>query len=267
MHLAQVPGILRIWKHVADVDGPDPALKRGFRLQKAWDTWVGELVLDDETGLLVEAAVDHRAKQLRDDDKALPAEERRTWAQLRADAIAELIIKGGAVADGVRTPTPTVTVCARADDLEAGTGVGTSVDRRTVLPMATVRRMACGGRWRRLVFGAPSVVLDLGRSTSDVSPAQRLAGAVADGVCRWAGCARPGAACDQHHMDEWEADQGPTDQANLVTLCRHHHQQAHREGWKLERTGDGTVIAVRRRDGLTLVDPPLPPPGTLPLSA
>jgi hypothetical protein len=265
--LAQVPGILRIWKHVADADGPDPALQRTFRLQKAWDTWVGELVLDDEAGLLVKAAVDHRARQLRDDDKAMPEAERRTWGQLRADAVVELLVKGGAVADGVRTPTPTVTVTAQLEDLEAGTGVGTSVDRRTVLPMDVIRRMACGGRWRRILFGAPSVVLDLGRSTSDVSPAQRSAGAVADAVCRWAGCARAAEACDQHHLDEWEADHGPTDQRNLVSLCRFHHGVAHKDGWKLRRDGDGTVVAVRRRDGLTLVDPPLPPPGTLPLVA
>ena len=137
----------------------------------------------------MQAAVDHRAKQLRDDDKAMPVEERRSLAQARADAIVELIVKGGAVADGTRTATPTVTVTATLDDLEAGEGVGFSVDRRTVLPM------------------------------------------------------------------------------NLCSLCRFHHGVAHKDGWKLHREADGSVVAVRRRDGLTLVDPPLPPPGTLPLVA
>jgi hypothetical protein len=62
--------------------------------------------------------------------------------------------------------------------------------------------------------GAPSLPLDLGRTTRVVSPAQRNALAVRDGGCVFPGCRRPLAWCEGHHVRHW-LDGGPTDLDNL----------------------------------------------------
>ena len=46
-----------------------------------------------------------------------------------------------------------------------------------------------------------------------------------DGACRVPGCERT-RGLQVHHIVHWE-DQGPTDTANLLCLCRHHHRLHH----------------------------------------
>jgi len=91
--------------------------------------------------------------------------------------------------------------------------------------------------------GAPTTPLDLGRSTRVVSPAQRSALAVRDGGCVVAGCHRPLAWCEAHHVRHW-LDGGPTDLDNLALLCRAHHRAIHDGGWRLIRGPDGRFTAT-----------------------
>ena len=91
--------------------------------------------------------------------------------------------------------------------------------------------------------GAPTTPLDLGRSTRVVSPAQRSALAVRDGGCVVAGCHRPLAWCEAHHVWHW-LDGGSTDLDNLALLCRAHHRAIHDGGWRLIRGPDGRFTAT-----------------------
>jgi len=91
--------------------------------------------------------------------------------------------------------------------------------------------------------GAPTTPLDLGRSTRVVSSAQRSALAVRDGGCVVAGCHRPLAWCEAHHVWHW-LDGGPTDLDNLALLCRAHHRAIHDGGWRLIRGPDGRFTAT-----------------------
>ena len=71
-----------------------------------------------------------------------------------------------------------------------------------------------------------SEVLDLGRATPTVSPAQWKALVARDRHCQAPGCRRPPADCQAHHKWHWTCG-GPTDLDNLELLCWHHHRQRH----------------------------------------
>ena len=82
--------------------------------------------------------------------------------------------------------------------------------------------------------GAPSQVLDLGRTTRVIPAGLRRALALRDGGCVIEGCDRPPAHCDAHHLHHW-ADGGPTRPQNLVLVCARHHTLLHEGGWHIQR--------------------------------
>jgi Domain of unknown function (DUF222)/HNH endonuclease len=98
-------------------------------------------------------------------------------------------------------------------------------------------------RLPQVLGGAPTMPLNLGRSTRVVSAAQRSALAVRDGGCVFPGCSRPLAWCEAHHVWHW-LDGGPTDLDNLALVCRAHHRAIHEGGWRLIRGPDGQFSAT-----------------------
>jgi len=100
--------------------------------------------------------------------------------------------------------------------------------------------------------GAPSEVLELGRTTRVVSAGLRKALAVRDGGCVVAGCDRPPAWCDAHHLRHW-LHGGPTNLDNLVLVCRAHHRAVHEGHHHLARgpTGHHTLTGPRPRPPTT----------------
>jgi hypothetical protein len=90
--------------------------------------------------------------------------------------------------------------------------------------------------------GAPTQPLEVGRTSRVVSAAQRAALVVRDGGCAVAGCDRPPAWCEAHHLVHW-LHGGPTDLANLALLCRAHHRAVHEGGWRLQRHPDSRLTA------------------------
>jgi Domain of unknown function (DUF222)/HNH endonuclease len=91
--------------------------------------------------------------------------------------------------------------------------------------------------------GAPTQPLEVGRTSRVVSAAQRVALVVRDGGCAVAGCERPPAWCEAHHLVHW-LHGGPTDLANLALVCRAHHRAVHEGGWRLGRDPDGQLTAT-----------------------
>jgi len=63
------------------------------------------------------------------------------------------------------------------------------------VPAATVQRLACDARVRRILLGPNSAVIDVGRSLRLPGPAARAAARAAlrarAGGCEWPGCDRP----------------------------------------------------------------------------
>jgi hypothetical protein len=99
----------------------------------------------------------------------------------------------------------------------------------------SVARIACDAQLTALLLDEHGVVTDLGRTRRLFSPQQRKLLAARDGGCRFPGCDRPPAHTDAHHVVSW-LNGGPTNLANALLLCRHHHRTVHENGWTLQIT-------------------------------
>ena len=107
----------------------------------------------------------------------------------------------------------------------------------------TVRRLSCDSSIVRVLLGADSAIVDVGRAKRVVSPALRRALVARDKGCVWPGCDRTPTWTQAHHIVFW-GDNGPTDLSNLALLCYRHHWKVHEGGWQLVRSADGTISTV-----------------------
>ncbi|WP_420444930.1 HNH endonuclease [Candidatus Poriferisodalis sp.] len=96
------------------------------------------------------------------------------------------------------------------------------------------------------VFGGPGHVLWLGRSRRHASIAQQLAVAIRDRGCVL--CRTPMHRCEFHHIDEWKADRGRTDENNLAALCDDCHNTLHLQDQCLVRRAAGRWDTEPRGD-------------------
>jgi uncharacterized protein DUF222/HNH endonuclease len=187
-----------------------------------------------------------RAADQSDDD--------RTWDQLQADVVVELLT-GARGAGDQRLPEVSVLIdhATLLDGLHAASLCETSDGQ--LLPVATVRRLCCDADILPVVFGGDGEVLDVGRSCRLANRAQRRALRAMQRTCAHPHCSVPFDACRIHHVSYWERG-GVTDLANLVPLCERDHHLVHEGGWNLQlfadrrtvwRTPDGTIV----HDGTT----------------
>jgi hypothetical protein len=107
----------------------------------------------------------------------------------------------------------------------------------------TVRRLACDSSVIRVLLGADSAVIDVGRAKRVVSAPLRRALDVRDKGCVWPGCDRSASWTNAHHIVFW-ADDGRTELDNLVLLCYRHHLAVHEGRWQLIRSDDGAILTV-----------------------
>lgn len=89
--------------------------------------------------------------------------------------------------------------------------------------------------------------LDLGRTQRLASNAQwRALLARSGGTCEILGCSIPHQRCRAHHLQYWEHG-GPTDLANLLLVCTHHHATLH-AGLSAQPSPVGGGHQLRRPD-------------------
>ncbi|WP_448060665.1 hypothetical protein [Cellulomonas hominis] len=123
----------------------------------------------------------------------------------------------------------------------------------TPVAMSDLARLLCDCDIARIVVGADSVPVDLGRTQRLYPAAHRRAVIVRDRHCSWDGCAVPAAYCDVHHIRWWTRDRGPTSLDNAVLLCDHHHHVVHALDLRIERVagppGSSAAGAARRGAG------------------
>ncbi|HEX5858355.1 MAG TPA: DUF222 domain-containing protein [Microbacterium sp.] len=180
---------------------------------------------------------------------ASPDEETRTLDQLRADAIADLLIDGETgshppEARGIRaTVVVTVPALSLLDRSETGRdaamveGLG---------PISSTRaRELCGGAdgWTRiLTHPETGMVLSVGREQYRPPPAlRRLVRWRAD-RCMAPGCGVPASRCEIDHTIAWQ-DGGETSLENHAPLCKGHHIVKHHGGWCVTQIpGSGGAI-------------------------
>ncbi|MDP9026897.1 MAG: HNH endonuclease [Actinomycetota bacterium] len=180
-----------------------------------------------------------------------PGEE-RTFAQLRADSFAELVLEGGLSGGGrsrngrdggrgrairaqVLVTVPVLTLLGRSDEPAQLEGYGP-------IDAGTARQLAgdSTGFTRILTHPETGAVLSVGRTRYSVPAELRRAVRSRDGTCRMVGCCRRATSCDIDHTDDWQLG-GGTGADNLAHLCRSHHQLKHRTSWSMTQRGGGVI--------------------------
>jgi hypothetical protein len=184
--------------------------------------------LDSAGGAAVRKALEPLARKA-------GAEDHREREQRLADALVQLATGGKPAQLQVTTSIETLMSLAGAP---AG-------EMEFSLPISakSVERMACDCSVVRVLLGADSAVIDVGRSTRKISAALRRGIKARDGGCRWPGCDRPAYWSDVHHLWHW-IDGGATEPDNLVLLCYHHHRKVHEGGWQLVKCDDGRLLTI-----------------------
>jgi hypothetical protein len=205
--------------------------------------------LPDEAGSLVKTVLDSLSAPV--------AGESRTAAQRNADALIELCRRSAddgdlSVNHGVRPHMLVVTELDALLDAERAAMARLAYDGQAS-PTA-VQRIACDAAITRVLIRPDGQILDLGRTTRTVSPAQWKALVIRDGGCAAPGCDRPAQWCEAHHLHPWILN-GPTDLDNLVLLCGYHHRLLHEGGWALRICRQRWVLV--RPDGSMIAGEPV----------
>ncbi len=191
-------------------------------------------ILDPEAGATLITAIE----ALRAADRT--PDDTRTAGQARADALTDLArhaLNHGLPDQNGERPHLTVTVDLTTLRGQAGAEPAEMQWTGPISP-ETARRIACDAAISPILTAGPSAILDAGRATRTINPAQRRALALRDHGCIHPTCHRPPPWTDAHHITHW-ADGGPTNLDNLVLLCRHHHRLVHEHHWRITRTPDG----------------------------
>ena len=208
--------------------------------------------LDPETGAPVKAALEGMVTgMLHRRDRAAKADaeegladmaDRRSIAQMRADALADLCRHALGCSDVPTLANTTVVVRVSLADLESGVGSATIDGVAMPVSAATARRMAADAEVIPCVLGGDSEILDWGRAKRLFTSAQKLALAERDGGCAF--CGLPPSMAVGHHIQWWALHGGRTDLGNGILLCTSCHHRIHDDGWDIRIDGVGTRAKV-----------------------
>jgi len=197
----------------------------------------------------------------------------RTLAQLRADALTDLLcdgdVSGSTPVDGDSAAVPTFVPGIRAEvrlTLSATTAAGlddrpADLDGYGPVPAAVAQQLAGPGTTFTCVTTAPGTgtVLDVGRTLRVPPPRMRLLLQLRDRTCRFPGCTRSASSAEADHNLEWRHG-GGTAVRNLASLCVAHHHVRHGDRWTYVLHPDG-VADWTTPTGRRVTTRPAPLPG------
>ena len=150
--------------------------------------------------------------------KAEPSDG-RTLDQKRADVFARGMLGDGSSAQAtIGVLVPLTSLAGLHDD------PGTSFDGEFALPASMVRELAAepGTLFYRVFTDPLGRILDVTELGRFPSRRLKVAVDIRDGTCRFATCSRPATECDDDHAIPHP--RGPTNGANIRSLCRRHHR-------------------------------------------
>ncbi|MFT4051214.1 MAG: DUF222 domain-containing protein [Microbacterium sp.] len=180
----------------------------------------------------IERRLDDLARHL-----AAASDEKRTLAQLRADAFVDLLtsapVAGGAqIAATVHVTIPALALLGHSDEPAILDGYGP-------IDLDTAKRLAGEAKsWIRvLTHPVTGTVLDVERRTYRVPADLRRLLGVRYRTCIFPGCTRSADRCDMDHRQRW-ADGGTTSEDNLGPECPSHHPLKDETLWRLEQVAD-----------------------------
>ena len=106
------------------------------------------------------------------------------------------------------------------------------VENNRFLSREVARQLACDTHMRVVLEDDDGKVLNIGRKSRTIPRAIAHALNIRDGGCRYPGCTQH-FWTDAHHVRHWAAG-GETKLENLITLCRFHHSQLHKDVYEIE---------------------------------
>lgn len=224
-------------RYMLDPDGFDHDTEEDYEQRYLYLSPLGHMykmdaVVDAECGAALRAAIDGLAKRLGEEDMRKPK-------QRRADAFKEVVLHAldqGTLPRSNRV-RPHISVHTTPEGLRRELGAAASeLQTGNLVSSRTAQRLACDGMLSRVVK-AGSVVIDVGRATPSVSPAQWRALKARYDTCGWEGCDRPIGWTSPHHI-EFRSHGGTSTMRNLLPLCYKHHRDVHEGGWQIVRAGE-----------------------------
>jgi Domain of unknown function (DUF222) len=195
--------------------------------------------VDAESGEIISAALEAEMATLRQRNDACPG------PKLRAEALTSICRWYLAHHDNGRPRRrgqPHLGIVADLSEL-AGTNpeliaaVRAEAAHGSRLSRSTLERLACDCKFNRVITDGPSQILDVGRTTRNVSTPQWNALVARDKHCQWAGCTMPPGFCEAHHIWYW-TNGGPTNLANPRNEKSHRFPQPAGAGTDWRRHGD-----------------------------
>jgi hypothetical protein len=164
-------------------------------------------------------------------------EDPRSTDLIAATSFTELLrhaseVDPGQILGGHR---PTVRVIVTEKVLTDGAGNGHLQGNPAPVSLETVERHLCDSGATGIKFDDDGQCVNVGRDQRLFNNRQRTGLAVRDGGCRWENCDRPPSWCEAHHIEHWHRDQGKTDIADGILLCRRHHMLLHNNHWQITR--------------------------------
>jgi hypothetical protein len=169
----------------------------------------------------------------------------RTNDQLVFDLLMATL-KAGAEADpstGFGTRQPGVRIVITQEQLNTRddnghlTGTGFNEDTGEAIPGPTIERHICTNGTRTITVDHNNNPLDVGREQRCFTTKQRIGLAIRDGGCVFEDCDKPPSMTEAHHINEWATNNGLTNIADGVLVCREDHMLIHNNGWKIIRQG------------------------------
>jgi len=240
-------------EHVADREAALRA-RRFLKIVKQSDGMTRlSALLDPESAAIVVSAYDSATSPRRGGPRFVNPEDRaradallsdtRETEQIAVDTFVDLIRVGSAASPGILgTRQPAVRVIVRQSDLHERRGSARIEGQTEAVSIRTAERHACSSGVVPVVFDSTGQAIDVGREQRLYTRRQRIALAVRDGGCRHPDCDRPPSWCEAHHINEWKRDNGRTDVADGVLLCRYHHLLVHNNGWRVTREGSAYFL-------------------------
>jgi hypothetical protein len=227
--------VVEYWRQCADPDGAerdaahDEALRRVHLSRGLRGTGHLDGLLTPLGRATVASALSRIEQELFDADWAAARAEHgdaatachvaRTPAQRRHDALVEMARRAvTASADGKR-PQPLISVLVGYETFK---GRVCELADRTVVTPGTVASLLDQALIERVVFDAPSRVIDLGRARR-FTGAVRRAVEVLDRGCTHVGCDMPVERCQGDHVQPWSRG-GNTDPENGQLRCAYHNR-------------------------------------------
>ena len=157
----------------------------------------------------------------------------------RPTGLVQLLHAGASVDPGrlLNESKPSVRIVVNARTLASGDGIRHARGSPRPTPARGDPRRALRGLPARSDSTSNGACLDLGRDERLFTAKQKAVLAIRDGGCMDPDCTRPPSWTEAHHIDHWHRDDGRTDLADGILLCRRDHLRYHNEGWEVRRDG------------------------------